>query len=111
MASGSGNALQLVQLAAENIPEDAFTRCPKFPKWDYVQVRTECIACEHCAGFTQDPSVPRGQPPLYGSVCAFPIARWWKPIPIHHSVSSPRPLPGEDNISPSPIAGEGRGEE
>ena len=80
MATASGKGLQRVQLTAEQIPVDVFVRCPKHPRWDFVQVRAECVPCEHCVGVVEDASAPE---PLYGSHCAYPIARWWKRITVH----------------------------
>lgn len=71
--------MKVVQLNPENIPIDAFVRCPKQPGWDFVQVRSQCAQCAFLAGFVEDDSV---SPPLFGSHCAYPIARWWKRIPI-----------------------------
>lgn len=78
MASGSGKPL--FQLTRDQVPDDAFTRCPKTPKFDFVQVRSHCLGCEHCMGFVMDES---SAPVTFGTVCAHPIGRWWKTIVIH----------------------------
>lgn len=82
MASASGKELRLLQLKPAQIAGDAFVRCPQV-RFEMVQVREACIQCPHCAGFSEDNSGKPGAAPLYGSVCAFPIARWHKTIVIH----------------------------
>lgn len=81
MATESGNA-PLIQLEPGQIPDEMFVRCPKWPRFDYVQVRDCCVGCPHHLGFVRDASAPETAP-LFGSACAFPIARWWRKTVIH----------------------------
>ena len=86
MATGSGDK-PLFAFTRAQIPDDAFTRCPKV-RFDLVQVREHCVSCEHCLGFTEDASAPPASPERYGSVCAHPVGRWWKVIKIHRDKES-----------------------
>jgi hypothetical protein len=71
----------LLEFTPAQIPDEAFVRCPKTPKFDLVQVREHCPACEHWGGYTEDASAGE-TPERYGTACAFPVARWWKKILI-----------------------------